>query len=74
MAKWRLLFKRRWRNSMKKGKPFKSNWELIKALLMLIIVNKKWYLLPLLIILALLGLFITLTGNHSVLPAIYALF
>ncbi|MDD5568012.1 MAG: DUF5989 family protein [Candidatus Omnitrophota bacterium] len=60
---------------MQNKKPkFSSNLELLKALFLLIKLNKKWWLLPLLAILAFLGLFISLTGNQSVLPAIYALF
>lgn len=35
---------------------------------------RKWWLLPLLLVLAFLALFVSLTGNSSILPAIYALF
>ena len=58
---------------MKKSR-MKSNFELLKELLLLIMINKKWWLLPLLLILAFLSLFVSLTGNQSILPAIYALF
>ena len=58
---------------MKKNR-IKSNIELLKELLLLIMINKKWWLLPLLCILAFLSLFVSLTGNQSILPAIYALF
>ncbi len=62
----------------KKGKPkksrFESNIELLMELYILIKENKKWWLLPFLFVLAFLGLFISLTGNQSILPAIYALF
>ena len=58
---------------MKKSR-IKSNLELLKELLLLIMINKKWWLLPLLLILAFLSLFVSLTGNQSILPAIYALF
>jgi len=64
---------------MKKRKPkkksrIKSNMDLLLYLFILIRENKKWWLLPLLIILAFLSLFVSLTGNQSILPAIYALF
>ncbi|MCD4781350.1 MAG: DUF5989 family protein [Candidatus Omnitrophica bacterium] len=48
--------------------------ELLMELYILIKENKKWWLLPFLFVLAFLGLFISLTGNQSILPAIYALF
>lgn len=35
---------------------------------------RKWWLLPFLLVLAFLALFVSLTGNSSILPAIYALF
>ena len=56
------------------GKPVKSNWDLLLLLFAMIKNSRKWWLLPLLAILAFLGIFVTLTGNQSVLPAIYALF
>ncbi len=51
-----------------------SNKDLLIYLFLLIKENKKWWLLPLLFVLALLGLFVGLTGNQSILPAIYAFF
>ncbi|MBN2407369.1 MAG: hypothetical protein JXJ19_06705 [Elusimicrobia bacterium] len=62
--------------NIKNRKDFKikNNWELLQFLFIVIKENKKWWLLPLLLIIAFLGLFISLTGNTSVLPAIYALF
>jgi len=58
-----------------KGKSrFKSNKELLIMLFILIEENKKWWLLPLLLVLVFLSLFVSLTGNQSILPAIYALF
>ena len=36
--------------------------------------NKKWWLMPIFIVFAVLTLFLTLVGGGSVLPAIYALF
>lgn len=65
------------RNTKKLGKKklrFESNKELLIALFILVKENKKWWLLPLLMILAFLSLFVHLTGNQSILPAIYALF
>ncbi|MDD5355131.1 MAG: DUF5989 family protein [Candidatus Omnitrophica bacterium] len=53
---------------------FKSNKDLLILLFVLIKNNKKWFLLPILFVLVVLSLFVNLTGNQSVLPAIYALF
>ncbi len=61
-----------WRK-MKKSR-FKSNIKLLTELFILIKTHKKWWLLPLLFVLAFLSLFISLSGNQSILPAIYALF
>ncbi len=58
---------------MKKSR-IKSNIELLRELAVLIMINKKWWLFPLLFILAFLSLFVSLSGNQSILPAIYALF
>jgi len=53
---------------------FTNNTKLLISLFVLIKENRKWFLLPLLLVLALLGIFVSLTGNQSILPAIYALF
>lgn len=53
---------------------FKNNRELLLFLFVLIKENKKWWLLPMLLVLGVLGVFVSLTGNTSILPAIYALF
>jgi hypothetical protein len=53
---------------------FKNNRDLLLYLFLLIRQNRKWWLLPFLFVLAFLGLFVSLTGNTSLLPAIYALF
>ncbi|MFC1889585.1 DUF5989 family protein [Thermodesulfobacteriota bacterium] len=53
---------------------FENNRELLLFLFLMIRENKKWWLLPLLFVLAILSLFASLTGNTSILPAIYALF
>lgn len=58
---------------MKKSR-FKSTIKLLVELFILIKVHKKWWLLPLLLVLAFLSIFISLSGNQSILPAIYALF
>lgn len=59
---------------MRKKSHFENNKEILWQILILIIENKKWWLLPLLVILMFLGLFVSLTGSQSILPAIYALF
>ena len=53
---------------------FRSNREVLLFLFLMIRENKKWWLLPMLFVLAILCLFVGLTGNSSILPAIYALF
>jgi len=58
---------------MSKGR-LRTNFTVVYQLFILIVKNKKWWLLPLLMVIAFLGLFISLAGNSSVLPIIYALF
>lgn len=53
---------------------FESNRELLLFLFLMIRENRKWWLLPLLFVLSILSMFVSLTGNASILPAIYALF
>ncbi len=53
---------------------FKTNKDLLMFLFVLIRENRKWWLLPFLFVLGFLGLFVGLTGNTTMLPAIYALF
>ncbi len=53
---------------------FQSNWDLLLYLFLRIRENKKYYLIPFWLVLAFLGLFLGLTGNSSILPAIYAIF
>ena len=62
------------KKSDKKKSRFESNKELLIMLFILIKENKKWWLLPFLVVLIFLSLFVSLTGNQSILPAIYALF
>lgn len=58
-----------------KNRPeIKNNADLLLYLLVRIKTTGKWWLLPLLIVLAFLSIFVSLTGNTAVLPAIYALF
>ena len=57
-----------------KERKIESNWDLILFLFIMIKSTRKWWLLPLLIVLAFLSIFVSLTGNTSVLPAMYALF
>lgn len=55
-------------------KASKTNREILREILLLIMINRKWWLLPFFIVLAFLSLFGGLAGNQSILPAIYALF
>ncbi|MDD5560805.1 MAG: DUF5989 family protein [Candidatus Omnitrophica bacterium] len=57
-----------------KKRHFANNREILVSLFILIKENKKWWLLPFLFVLAILGIFVCFTGNQSILPAIYALF
>lgn len=52
----------------------KENFEILGEIWELIKLHKRWALLPVFLVLAVLSLFITLAGGSSVLPAIYALF
>jgi hypothetical protein len=57
------------------NKPrLRQNYEIIKLLFKYIKENKKWWLLPFLIVLIFFGIFISFAGNSSVMPLIYALF
>ncbi len=66
--------------SMTKGKDksvkerLKENWEVLSEIWSLILLHKRWALVPVFLVLAVLSLFISLAGGSSVLPAIYALF
>ncbi len=53
---------------------FESNRDLLLYLFLRIRESKKYYLIPFWLVLGFLGLFLTLTGNSSILPAIYAIF
>ena len=53
---------------------FESNRDILLFLFLAIKENRKWWLLPFLFVLAFLSIFVSLTGNTALLPAIYALF
>jgi len=61
------------KNKIKKNNQI-SNRELLSKIFILIIQHKKWWLMPFFLVLAFLGLFFSLSGNQSLLPALYALF
>ncbi|MGE0268511.1 MAG: DUF5989 family protein [Candidatus Omnitrophota bacterium] len=58
----------------RKKSKISSNKDLLIELFLMIKEHKKWWLLPLLFVLAFLSIFVNLAGNSSILPAIYALF
>ena len=58
----------------KKKSAFRTNADILLSLFIMIKTHKKWWLLPFLLVLGFLSLFVTMTGNQSILPAIYALF
>lgn len=47
---------------------------MLREIYEMIKLHKRWALLPLFLVLAMLSLFLALAGGNSVLPAIYALF
>jgi len=55
-------------------KEVKSRWELLGMLWLSIKLKKKWWLLPLLFLLAILSIFFNILNNYSILPAIYTFF
>jgi len=65
-------------NNTAKNKSFiqklKTNNKMLHEIFLLIKKNKKWWLMPIFFVFAILSLFITLAGGSSILPAIYALF
>lgn len=52
----------------------KENQDILNRIFLMIITQKRWVLLPLFFLLAVLSLFMALVGGTSVLPVIYALF
>jgi len=61
-------------NKTKNKGRLRQNYEVIKLLFKFIMENKKWWLIPFVLILALFGLFVSFVGNSSVMPLLYALF
>lgn len=57
-----------------KKKELKSTSDLLLYMFVRIKTTGKWWLLPLLVFLAFLSIFVRLSSNSSILPAIYALF
>jgi hypothetical protein len=56
------------------GQKFKENLKILREIFTLIKENKKWWLLPIFIVFALISILMILVGGSSILPAIYALF
>lgn len=61
-------------NKIKNKSRIRQNYEIIKLLFKYIMENKKWWLIPFLIVLAFFGIFISFVGNSSVMPILYVLF
>lgn len=61
-------------SKIKNKSRIRQNYEIIKLLFKYIMENKKWWLIPFLLVLAFFGLFISFVGNSSVMPILYALF
>lgn len=58
-----------------KGKTrLRQNFEIIKLLFKYVRENKKWWLIPFILVLAFFGIFISFVGSSSVMPILYALF
>ena len=58
-----------------KGKSrLRQNYEIIKLLFNYVKENKKWWLVPFILVLAFFGIFISFVGSSSVMPILYALF
>lgn len=55
-------------------KSMKSRKEFLLALFMMIKERNKWWLLPLLVLLAILSLFTNILKGGTILPAIYTFF
>lgn len=55
-------------------KNIKNRLELLFLLFIMIKEKRKWWLLPLLFLLAILSIFINISGNNPILPAIYTFF
>ena len=66
--------KREIESKTKNKSRIRQNYEIIKLLFKYIKENKKWWLIPFLIVLAFFGIFISFVGNSSVMPILYVLF
>lgn len=53
---------------------FKQNYLMLNEIFILLKTHKKWWLMPIFFIFAILSMFIVLVGGGSILPAIYAIF
>lgn len=49
-------------------------WEFLKETLLAIVTQRRWLLLPLWVLMAVLAILLALTGNSALLPAIYIAF
>ena len=74
MPENKINFKQEIENRTKNKGRLRQNYEVIKLLFKFIMENKKWWLIPFVLILALFGLFVSFVGNSSVMPLLYALF
>jgi hypothetical protein len=62
------------KNDIESKSKTRQNYETIKLLFEYVMENKKWWLIPFLIVLAFFGIFISFVGNSSVMPILYVLF
>lgn len=53
---------------------FKQNYSMLKEIFVLLKTHRKWWLMPIFLVFAILSMFIVLVGGGSILPAIYAIF
>jgi len=60
-------------NRTKNKGRLRQNYEVIKLLFKFIMENKKWCLIPFVLILILFVLFVLFVGNGSVMPLLYAM-
>ena len=63
-------FKQEMKNRTKNKGRLRQNYEVIKLFIM---ENKKWCLIPFVLILILFVLFVLFVGNSSVMPLLYAM-
>jgi len=55
-------------------KELKRNWRILCYLFVVLRENKKWWLMPLLLVFGFVALFLSVVGGPSILPVIYTLF